>query len=236
MPNEHIVQAFDAELNHLRQSIEDMGKMVKSQLSISTKALVDHDIERAKEVIANDKAIDELELDVATQATQIFAIRQPMAADLRMIVASLKISSNLERMGDYSKNISKRTVTLGKISFLGDTGAQVLGMAELVDMMISDVMEAFKKRDADKAISVIGQDTEVDKLHTNLFRETLEFMAADAKNVTLCSHLLFIAKNIERMGDHATNIAEQIYYVKTGKFVEDEREKGDKSTSVAVED
>lgn len=235
MPNEHIVQAFDAELDNLRTSIVDMGKMVREQLRSSTTALVAHDLKRAKEVISYDKKIDKLELELATQATQIFAIRQPMAADLRMIVASLKISSNLERMGDYSKNISKRTITLDNIPLLGDTGARVLGMADLVHKMISDVMDAFVERDADKAVSVIRQDTEVDRLHTNLFREILTYMMADPNNVNVCTHLLFIAKNIERMGDHATNIAEQAYYVKTGTFVEDERDKNDKSTSVVVE-
>lgn len=235
MPNEHIVHAFDSELAALEKAITEMGGQVELQLDKSIQALVEHDVVRAKEVIKNDKAIDKIELEVANLTTNIFALRQPMAADLRAIVAALKISSNLERMGDYAKNISKRTITLSKVPLITTLGKSVRRMGHLVENMINDVLNAYVKRDEEMAIKVIEQDHEVDQLHTSLFREILTYMMEDPSNITACTHLLFIAKNVERIGDHATNIAEQVYYIKTGEFIEDGRDKADKSTSVIVE-
>jgi phosphate transport system protein len=234
MPQDHIVHAFDADLGNLEKLISEMGGRVEDQLDQAITGLLDYDVERAKEVIKKDKIIDQMELEIAAQATQIFALRQPMAADLRAIVAALKISSNLERMGDYAKNISKRTITLAKIPLISTIGKSVRRMGQLVEVMIEDVLDAYVKRDATKALHVIDQDEEVDQLHTSLFREILTYMMEDPRNITACTHLVFIAKNIERIGDHATNIAEQVYYVKTGKYVEDERKKADDATSVIV--
>lgn len=235
MPNDHIVHAFDDELAAVEKLITEMGGQVESQLDKAITGLVDFDTDKAKSVVKDDKEIDLLELEVAKKATRIFALRQPMAADLRAIVAALKISSNLERMGDYAKNISKRTITLSKVPLIKATGKSVKRMGVLVEKMIQDVLDAYVDRDENKALSVREQDQEVDLLHTSLFREILTYMMEDPSNITACTHLLFIAKNIERIGDHATNIAEQVYYIKTGKFVEEDREKADKSTTVIVE-
>ena len=235
MTKQHIVHAFDAELTQLENLITEMGGRVEQQLDKSITALIDYNVELAKEVIANDKIIDQLELEIAKRATRIFAIRQPMADDLRAIVAALKISSNLERMGDYAKNISKRTITLSKVPLLSITGKSVRRMGELVAAMIQDVLEAYVTRDADKALVVMAKDEEVDQLHTSLFREILTYMMEDPRNITACTHLLFISKNVERAGDHATNIAEQVYYIKTGQYVDEARPKADTSPSIVVE-
>jgi phosphate transport system protein len=235
MPKDHIVHAFDMELSNLEKLIVEMGGRVEMQLDKAINGLLNYDVETAKEVIADDKIIDRLELEVATKATEIFATRQPMADDLRSIVAALKISSNLERMGDYAKNISKRTITLSQIPLVSITGKSVRRMGDLVSHMMRDVLDAYVARDADKALDVIVQDHEVDQLHTSLFREILTYMMEDARNITACTHLLFIAKNVERIGDHTTNIGEQVYYIKTGNIPEEERDTADKATSVIVE-
>ncbi|PCI51701.1 MAG: phosphate transport system regulatory protein PhoU [Alphaproteobacteria bacterium] len=235
MPKEHIVQAYDAELGNLEKMIVEMGERARLQLDQSITSLVEHDVALARTVVADDIFIDQLELEVATRATQIFALRQPVADDLRSIVAALKISSDLERIGDHAKNISKRTITLTKMPLVSEFGNSLRRIHALVDNMIHDVLEAYRGRDAKKALAVLAQDTEVDKIYTSLFREILTYMMEDPKNITALTHLLFIAKNIERIGDHATNIAEQVYYVKTGHYIERDREKADQAISIIIE-
>ncbi len=234
MPKQHIVQAYDAELANLEKLIMEMGERAQVLLDQAITSLLDHDVEQARVVVTDDAVIDQLELTVATCTTQIFALRQPMAFDLRSIVAGLKISSDLERIGDLGKNIAKRTITLTRNPLISAVGNSVKHLHALVKKMILDVMEAYRARDAEKALAILVQDTEVDQVYTSLFREILTYMIEDPGNITACIHLLFIAKNIERIGDHATNIAEQVYYVKMGHYIENDRKKADQAISVTV--
>ncbi len=235
MPKEHIVQAYDAELANLEKLIMEMGERSRALLDQAITSLLDHDVARAKNVVADDVVIDQLELTVATCATQIFALRQPMAFDLRSIVAALKISSDLERIGDLGKNIAKRTITLTKNPLISNVGSSVKHLHALVKKMIHDVLVAYRARDAEMALTILVQDTAVDQVYTSLFREILTYMIEDPGNIAACIHLLFIAKNIERIGDHATNIAEQVYYVKMGHYVESDRQKADQAIAVTME-
>ncbi len=235
MPKQHIVQAYDAELANLEELIMEMGARAQTLLDQAITSLLNHDVEQARVAVADDAVIDQLELTVVTCTTRIFALRQPMAFDLRSIVAGLKISSDLERIGDLGKNIAKRTITLTKNPLISDVGSSVKHLHALVRKMILDVLEACRTRDAEGALSILEQDTAVDRVYTSLFREILTYMIEDPGNITACIHLLFIAKNIERIGDHATNIAEQVYYVKMGHYVESDRQKADQAISVTME-
>jgi phosphate transport system protein len=219
---QHIVTAYDDELAALDRMIAAMGGQVEQQLSDSVSGLVRADLDMAEKVVRADKAIDQLELDINQQVTQLLALRQPMAADLRAVVASLKIANDLERMGDYSKNIAKRTITVSDASFLPSMSRSIESISRMVEEMIGSVLDAYRRRDSEMARDVIAKDEGVDQLYTSLFREILTYMMEDPRNITVCTHYLFIVKNIERIGDHATNIAEQIYYVAEGVPYEDE--------------
>ena len=217
MPQQHIVKAYDEELATLDQLIVDMAGQVKVLLTDSVISLVKNDDVLAKSVIKADKEIDAMQVSIDEQATMLLALRQPMAADLRMIIASLRVSNDLERMGDHAKNISKRTLTLSKVTLMEATARSVQRMSKLAGDMIDDILRSWTERDVKLALKVIESDEEVDLLHTSLFREILTYMMEDPRNITACTHLMFIAKNIERIGDHATNIAEQLYFVVEGK-------------------
>jgi phosphate transport system protein len=197
MPNDHIVHSYDAQLTEVEKLIIEMGGRVEAQLDKAIEGLLKFNLDIAKEIIQDDKIIDALELEVARKATEIFALRQPMAADLRAIVAALKISSNLERIGDYAKNISKRTITLAEVPLIISTVRSIKRMGVLVNEMINEVIEAYVRRDADMALIVTQKDFEVDQLHTSLFREILTYMMEDPKIIPACTHMLFIAKNVE---------------------------------------
>ncbi|MBL4838616.1 MAG: phosphate signaling complex protein PhoU [Kordiimonadaceae bacterium] len=221
MPQEHIVKIYDDELANLDRLIAEMGGEVENLLSDAVQSLVQYDAILSAEVIVRDKRIDALEMEIVAQATRLLALRQPMAADLRTIVASLRLVNDLERMGDYAKNISKRVKTLVKTPLLSAQHASVKRMCKLVGEMIRQVLDAYLQRDIKQAVSVIEQDEGVDLLYTSMFRETLTYMMEDPRNISACTHFLFIAKNIERIGDHATNIAEQVYYIVEGKQFEE---------------
>jgi len=235
MPQEHIVKSYDTELKHLDRLIAEMGGQVETLLSSAVKSLIEYDEKRAEKVITDDKKVDALEIAIDAQATRLLALRQPMAADLRMIIASLKISNDLERMGDYAKNISKRVKTLTKVPLLSSTGRSIERMSKMVAEMIRLVLDAYFERNVAMALSVIKQDEDVDLLHTSMFREILTYMMEDPRNITACTHFLFIAKNIERVGDHATNIAEQVYYIVEGRQYDDGHLNLDHSSSVIAE-
>jgi len=235
MPNSHIVKAYDEELEELNRLIVEMGGLVESQLAAAIEVLVKHMPEEAKLVIAQDKKIDEMEVAIDHLATRLLALRQPMGEDLRNIVSALKMANNLERMGDYGKNIAKRTITIAHLPILNKTSASVERMGEMVRLMIRETLDAFIRRDCDLAIKVIESDQQVDQINTSLFRDILTYMAANPDTATSCTHLLFIVKNIERIGDHTTNLAEQIYYSVSGKKMSETRIKEDKSAYVAVE-
>lgn len=221
MPQEHIVKSYDEDLNILNQHIFQMGKSVENLLVDAVTSLTTNNVDLANEVILRDKKIDAMQHEIDQQATKMLALRQPMAADLRAIIAAIRISNDLERMGDYAKNISKRAKTLSQSPFLRAPSRSIGRLSQLVEEMISETMEVYLVRDADRAKAVILRDEDVDELHTAQFREILTYMMEDTRNISALTHYLFITKNIERIGDHATNIAEQIYYVATGKQLED---------------
>lgn len=236
MATSHIVKAYDEELADLNRLIVEMGGLVESQLASAIEVLIKHMPEEAKNVIKQDKKIDEMEIAIDQLATRLLALRQPMGEDLRNIVAALKMSNNIERMGDYGKNIAKRTITIAHMPILNKTGASIERMGEMVRIMIRETLDAYIRKDRDLALAVIEKDQQVDQIHTSLFREILTYMSANPDTATSCTHLLFIVKNIERIGDHTTNLAEQIYYIISGELVNEDRVKEDKSAYVAVED
>lgn len=234
MSKEHIVSSFDAELSRLDNMIAEMGGLAESQLSRSIEALSKRDVEAAELIIPADKRIDELESEIYEFTVKFIALRQPMADDLRIALSALKISSVIERIGDYAKNISKRTTVLKNGPAMTGALNTVSRMGHLVQGMIKNALDAYIERDAEKASDVRARDREVDLLHSSLFRELLTYMMEDPRYITPCTHLLFVAKNIERMGDHTTSIAEQVYFMAHGEMPLDERPKGDHSSVTTV--
>lgn len=232
MPTQHIVQKYDDELRRLATLIVQMGGLAESQLAGAVDAVVRRDGALASEVVQNDVKLDQLRSQIDDLAIELLARRQPMANDLRAIVSALRISSEIERIGDYAKNIAKRSVALSQAPLVRPVHA-VPRMAALVQALIKDTLDAYITADAAKADAVRARDEEVDELYTSLFRELLTYMMEDPRSITPCTHLLFIAKNIERIGDHATNIAELIHFTVKGEMPVDERPKGD-DTAYAV--
>jgi len=227
---EHIVTSYDEELKDLAVKITRMGGHAEKVLTDATQALHRHDEELAMRTINADEQIDRLEHEIEEQAILMIAKRQPVAADLREVIAAIKISSDLERIGDLAKNIAKRAVAVQS-----ETGANkaVLGidhMSRTASEQLKDVLDAFTQRDVDKAMKVWHRDSELDAMYTSIFRELLTYMMEDTRNITYSTHLLFAAKNIERIGDHATNIAETIFYLAKGEPLRDERPKQDASS------
>jgi phosphate transport system protein len=227
---QHTVHSYDEELKTLDQTIARMGSLAESQLQSAIQALVRRDGEIALQVVQADLQIDTLEHQVGTLAVRLLALRQPVAQDLREVVAALKISSDIERIGDYAANIGKRVLALAQTTpFKLPAGIPRMGW--LVQKIIKDVLSAYTERDAAKALAAWQSDEEVDETYSGLFRELLTHMMEDPRNIGACTHMLFIAKNIERIGDHATNIAETVHYMVVGEPIEGARRKGD-STSL----
>jgi phosphate transport system protein len=234
MATEHLVKSFGEQLERLNASISEMAGLAESQLQMALDALSRRDTDLAQKVIAGDARVDQLEKDVAHQVVRLLALRQPMAIDLRAIVSALKISSDIERIADYAANLAKRSLVLSQIPPMRSLGG-VERLGRLVLTLLKDVFDAFAHNDVQKAHSVWLRDEEVDDMYTSLFRELLTYMMEDPRNITPCTHLLFMAKNIERMGDHATNIAELIEFKVTGKEMTEARPKGDKANYVKAE-
>jgi phosphate transport system protein len=234
MSNDHIVSSFKADLGRLDNMIAEMGGLAESQLSRSIEALCKRDLEAAERIIPADKKIDALEEEIYDFTVKLLALRQPVADDLRIIISAIKISSVIERIGDYAKNISKRTIVLKEGPSLTGALNTVSRMGDLVQIMIKQALDAYIERDAEKAGDVRARDREVDLLHTSLFRELLTYMMEDPRYITPCTHLLFVAKNIERIGDHTTGIAEQVHFMVHGEMPADERPKGDHSSTTIV--
>jgi phosphate transport system protein len=184
-------------------------------------------------VRAGDKAIDNLEIQINEQAARVIALRAPTAIDLRLILSVIKISANLERIGDYAKNMAKRTSVLATMQPVEDSTGAIRRMAQTVDAMLKDALDAYIQRDAELAQSVIQRDEDVDQMYNALFREFLTYMVENPRNITACMHLHFIAKNTERMGDHVTSIAEQVVYLVTGEHPDEARPKADKTSLLA---
>ncbi len=234
MHDAHIASAFDRDLESIQALIMKMGGLVETAISDGAKALEMRDTELAGTVRKNDKLIDALEEQVATEVARVIAMRSPTAGDLRTVLSVLKISGNLERVGDYAKNMAKRTTVLSEMQPVNSTGASIRRMTKLVNVMMKDALDAYIQRDADLAADVRARDTEVDQMYNALFREFLTHMLEDPRNITPCMHLHFIAKNIERMGDHVTSIAEQVIYLVHGEVPEDERDKADSTSYVST--
>ena len=221
----HIVNSYSMELQQVRNLISEMGGLVENQVALATQAIVEGDPAIAARAVEQDPAVDAIERRVEQLVITLLALRQPMAADLRDVVAALKITAALERIGDYAKNVAKRSIVLGQFR-LPFALTAITAMARLVQENLRLVIDAATEDDSEKAIQVWRSDEAIDDLYNSIFRELVTYMMEDARNITPCTHLLFIAKNLERMGDHATNIAEYVHYAVTGQMLADERPKG----------
>lgn len=228
MTGEHIVKAYDEELQHLNDTIVEMAGLTEVQLEGAIHALVNRDADLAYRIIDDDDRIDELNYEVDMQAMRLLALRQPMALDLRNVVAALKISADLERIADYATNMARRTIPLTETENMAPTHV-IPRMARLVMTMMKDCVDAYITQDAEKAHRVWDADQEVDDMYVSLFRELLTYMMEDARRITPCSHVLFMAKNIERMGDHVTNICETIHFLVHGDRMRQDRHRKTRS-------
>lgn len=231
---QHIVKSYDEELKRLTNAIVEMGGSAESQLDQAIQAVARRDSELAGRVVRNDGAIDQLEEAVQAQTMRLLALRQPVARDLRDILAAIKIASDIERIGDLAANIAKRAIALNQSAPVRPVAA-VPRMGKLAQQSIKDVIDAYVEHDAQKAIAVWKRDDDLDDLTSSLFRELLTYMMEDPRSISPCAHLLFIAKNIERIGDHATNIAETVHFLVMGQRPMTARPKGDTSSYEVVE-
>jgi len=234
MADQHTAKAFDVDLQDLARMVAEMGGLAEKQIAESVDALARRDAKLAQRVVALDPTVDALQREVEERAILTIARRQPMAVDLREIVGALRVSNDLERIGDLAKNIAKRVIALGPASYPTQVIRGVEHMADLVLGQVKQVLDAYARRDVPQAMEVWRGDEEIDAVNNSLFRELLTYMMEDPRNITFCTHLLFCAKNIERMGDHATNIAETVYYIVEGRALADERPKGDTTASTTV--
>ena len=229
----HIVTAVDTDLGQIETLLLEMGGLVEAQIADGVQALITRDVEAGQRVRRKDKQVDAFESKIDELAIRFIAMRQPMAVDLRRVVTALKITSALERMGDYAKNMGKRVEVLAEAETIGGSLKAIERMSELVREMVRDVLDAFIARDTAMAYEIRDRDEQVDQLHNTMFREMLTYMMEQPENITPFMHLLFITKNIERMGDHATGIAEQIIYLVDGSLPDDDRQKGDETSYYA---
>lgn len=230
MPEQHIASAFDRDLEAIQAQIMKMGGLVENAILEAAISLETRDVERAEVVRRGDKAIDALEESINEEAARVIALRAPTAIDLRLVLSVMKVSSNLERVGDYAKNMAKRTSVLAQMAPVNDSAGALRRMAKEVERMLKDALDAYVAHDVELAQDVIDRDIEVDQMYNALFREFLTFMMEDPRNITACMHMHFIAKNIERMGDHVTSIAEQVVYLVTGAMPDETRPKADKTS------
>ena len=227
MNNEpHIASAFDRDLEAIQAMIVRMAGLVETSLLQAAEALETRDEELADTVREGDKVIDDLELQINTEAARMIALRAPAAADLRTALSVIKIAASLERCGDYTKNLAKRSNVLAQLSPVGGSTGSIRRIAKAVQLQLAGAIDAYIKRDYDMAVEVRNRDKDIDQMYNALFREFLTHMMEDPRNITACMHLHFIAKNIERLGDHATGIAEQVIYLITGHLPEESRPKG----------
>jgi phosphate transport system protein len=234
MTQQHIASAFDRDLEDIQAKIMKMGGLVEAAILEGAISLETRDEERAEKVRAADMAIDLLEEEINEDSARLIALRSPTAGDLRLVLAIMKISGNLERIGDYAKNMAKRTGVLAQMAPVSDSAGALRRMAKEVSKMLKDVLDSYIHRDAELAGDVIERDSDVDQMYNGLFREFLTFMMEDPRNITACMHLHFIGKNIERMGDHVTAIAEQVVYLVTGEYPEEARVKSDVTSTQTI--
>ena len=226
---DHTAKAFDTDLQEITRKVAEMGGLAERQIADSVQALVDRDVELGERVIGTDPAIDAMQREVEEKAILTIARRQPMAVDLRECVSAMRVCNDLERIGDHAKHIGKRVVALDGDFYPQKLIRGVAHMASLVSALLKKVLDAYASHDLAAALAVWNGDEEVDALCTSLFRELLTYMMEDPRNITFCMHLMFCAKDIERIGDHATNIAEAVHYMVEGHAIAGERPKGDTS-------
>ncbi|MDU8912093.1 phosphate signaling complex protein PhoU [Aestuariicoccus sp. MJ-SS9] len=224
---QHIASAFDRDLEGIQARIMKMGGLVETAIRDSAKSLETRDEQLAELVRANDKLIDALEEQLNEEAARVIALRAPTAGDLRVVLSVMRMSANLERIGDLAKNMAKRTGVLVHLQPIGGTSTALRRMAREVELMLKDALDSYIQRDEALAADVIARDSDVDQMYNTVFREFLTFMLEDPRNITACMHLHFIAKNIERMGDHVTSIAEQVVFLTTGHKPDEARIKAD---------
>ena len=229
--NEHIVRSYEEELNQLAAEVVRMGGLAEAQVNDSIQAFARRDVAMAQAMIGRDGKLDAMEADIERAAIRMIALRQPMANDLRRTMSAMKIAMNLERCGDLAKNIGKRTLILAEAEPAGPVTRSIERMGRLVASRLKEVIDAYTASEVDRAVSVWSRDTEVDEHYESLFRELLTYMMGDPRTINACAHLLFVAKNLERIGDHATNIAEIVHFEITGQEIVSERPKLDRLTS-----
>jgi phosphate transport system protein len=230
---QHIVKSYEQELKRLRDLLVEMGGLLESQLATAGAAVLQGDGAAATAALEQDPAVDALEREVEQFVIRLLALRQPMAGDLRQIVAALKISSDLERIGDYAANVAKRSVVLAQFNL----SFKLAGLAHLIRQVQENLkltIDILGDYDAERAIEVWRADQAVDDIYTAIFRELITYMMEDPRNITPCTHLLFVAKNLERIGDHTTNIAEIVHYATTGEVLPEGRPKGETSAYTIV--
>jgi len=230
---DHTTRAFDADLHELARKIAEMGRLDAEQITNAIDAWARRDLALAHRVIATDDQVDDLQQQIEEKVITTIARRQPMAVDLREIVGALRISNDLERVGDLAENVAKRMLLVTDVFRISEVLFQLEHMGDVVRDQLTRVLLSYERRDVALALEVWHKDQEVDALNNALFRELLTYMMEDARNITFCTHMLFCAKNIERIGDHATNIAETVYYIVEGHKLEERRPKAD-VTSRAV--
>ena len=233
MTQQHISSAFDRDLEGIQAQIMKMGGLVEQAILDSAQALETRDQELADKVRAGDKIIDSLEERLNEEAARVIALRAPTAIDLRVILSVMRISATLERIGDLAKNLAKRNAVLMTMPQINGSASQLRRMSRDVQLMLKDALDAYIQRDDKLAMSVIERDVDIDQMYNTLFREFLTFMLEDPRNITPCMHLHFIAKNVERMGDHVTSIAEQVVFLVTGEKPEEPRQKEDVTSTDA---
>ena len=236
MPD-HIVSSYDTDLEDLRRSISEMGGIAEKMMTEASDALVRRDVPLAQAVIAADHRLDTLQREIEERAILLIARRQPMAIDLRETISAIRVSNDLERIGDLAKNVAKRVVAIADQIQPQKIVIGVQHMSDLVQEQLKDVLDAYASRDTKAALDVWERDDAIDALYNSLFRELLTYMMEDPRNISFCTHLLFVAKNIERIGDHTTNVAETIHYLVTGEnsLAESDRPKNDASNYATVD-
>lgn len=228
--SEHIIKSYDSELTRLTGEIVRMGELSVSQLEAAIDVVERRDERAAQRVVSNDDAIDQLEHDISNDVVRLLALRAPMAGDLRNVFAALRIAADIERIGDYAANVAKRSIPLSMVAPVSP--AKGLGyLAKLAAAEVRDVLKAYRDQDAESAYQVWKSDAELDEAYTGYFRQLLTYMMEDPRNITPCTHLLFMAKNIERIGDHATNIAESVWFQVHGEPLDKQRTKRDFTSS-----
>ncbi len=230
---DHIIKSYDGELTRLTGVIVRMGELAVSQLEASIDVLERRDERAARRVVGNDEAIDHMEQEIGHDVVRLLALRAPMAGDLRNVYAALRIASDIERIGDYAANVAKRSIPLSMVAPVAPVGG-LNHLAKLAADEVREVLVAYRERDAELAYQVWKNDVVLDEAYTGYFRQLLTYMMEDPRNITPCTHLLFMAKNIERIGDHATNIAENIWFQVHGEPLQTPREKGDQTSSPAA--